>query len=125
MSKNEIESETDIINPLDKWDGSAIKNRLDDAVIYFFMQINNYKENLILVSIRLALSMAAVSVAVAALIWDYLNPFPNSRSVLMICVCFYFILMGILTLYTTFVEKGIFLKAKNGNKVSLLLYEFV
>ncbi|KAI7696118.1 hypothetical protein SSS_06739 [Sarcoptes scabiei] len=116
MSKNEIESETDIINPLDKWDGSAIKNRLDDAVIYFFMQINNYKENLILVSIRLALSMAAVSVAVAALIWDYLNPFPNSRSVLMICVCFYFILMGILTLYTTFVEKGIFLKAKNGNK---------
>ena len=103
--------------PLDKWDVSAVKNRLDDAVKYYITNDLKYDENFLLIDIRLMISSAAVGVATFALIWDYLNPFPQSRSVLMLCVLSYFVFMVLLTLYTTMWEKGTFLKAKKDNKV--------
>merc|ERR1719400_1687445 len=57
---------------------------------------------------RLWICGIAVAIAMFGLAWDFLYPFPLSRPVLIICSGSYFLLMGVLTLYTTYKEKGIF-----------------
>ncbi|XP_059476236.1 signal peptidase complex subunit 2 isoform X2 [Neocloeon triangulifer] len=96
---------------VNKWDGCAVKNSLDDAVKLALQKKFDYQENYALMDGRLAMCSVAVGVAMFAMLWDFLYPFPQSKPVLIICVASYFILMGLLTLYTTFKEKGIFVKA--------------
>ncbi|KAL0273558.1 UNVERIFIED_CONTAM: hypothetical protein PYX00_006195 [Menopon gallinae] len=96
---------------INRWDGSACKNALDDAVKEVLTRKYNYTESFGLVDARLLMCGIAVGVAMFALLWDYLYPFPQSTPVLIICVSTYFIMMGILTLYSSYLEKGIFIVA--------------
>merc|ERR1719189_374688 len=61
--------------------------------------------------VRLWICFIAVFVAMFALVWDYFYPFPASKPILVACVAGYFFLMGVLTVYTTYWEKGIFVVA--------------
>jgi len=97
---------------VDKWDGCALKNALDDVVRKIFTEDLKYTEKTLYVDIRLLFSTLGCSVALYALLYDYLHPFPSSKLVLAVCVLTYFILMSILTLFMTFVEKNIILLCK-------------
>jgi len=91
-----------------KWDGVAVKNALDDVITEVMTKTLPYTENHALRDGRLAICGLAVFIAGFALVWDFFFPFPQSKPVLIGCVGGYFFLMGVLTLYTTFKEKGIF-----------------
>ena len=64
---------------VNKWDATAIKNALDDAVKEVLIHKLPYEENHSLIDGRLWICGVAVAVAMGALAYDFFYPFPASR----------------------------------------------
>lgn len=62
-----------------KWDGTAVKNALDDAVKEILTKKLEYVEDHKLMDGRLWICFIAVAVAMFALAWDFFYPFPASK----------------------------------------------
>ena len=97
---------------IEKWDWNAVKNALDDSARKFLTSQSGFQEDHALMNGRLVLSTIAILFSGYALLDDWLHPFPESRSTLIMCVVAYFLTVVILTLYTTYTERGCFVAAK-------------
>lgn len=104
MSEEEKASKVEV----NKWDSNAVKHAVDDGIKRVLEDAKGYRELNRLVDGRLGISALAVGFSLFALAWDFLYPFPASKPILIVCVLSYFALMGVLQLYTWYIEAGYF-----------------
>ncbi|KAJ8120788.1 hypothetical protein ONZ43_g2596 [Nemania bipapillata] len=95
-----------------------LKNTSDDAIPNYLNSLK-FKQDHRLVDTRLALGYGAFAIAAACFLWDYKLGFESTKWFTAAAVALYSIINGALTIWITFVEKGIVYQgtAPDGTKV--------
>jgi signal peptidase complex subunit 2 len=70
---------------VDKWDGGAVKNNLDDTVKIIMKKHYEYTEDFHLVNQRLIICTIACLFSLFSVVYDYYHPFPQSKYILATC----------------------------------------
>ncbi|KAI1821929.1 microsomal signal peptidase 25 kDa subunit-domain-containing protein [Xylaria intraflava] len=97
-----------------------LKNTSDDAIPNYLNSLK-FKQVHSLVDTRLALGYTAFAIAAACFLWDYKLGFENTKLYTAVAVALYSIVNGALTLWISFVEKGVVYQgiALDGTKISV------
>ncbi|GBG30530.1 Signal peptidase complex subunit 2 [Hondaea fermentalgiana] len=108
------------VPPVDVLDQLAVKRTVDDC-IYKLLEIEGYKENLLLSNVKLGIMTSACCVALYAQLGPH--KFPEDKAILTACVVFYAVASAILQVIATFIEKDYIVRtrAKEGLPGSELL----
>ncbi|KAL7059269.1 hypothetical protein AAHC03_013558 [Spirometra sp. Aus1] len=104
---------------INKWDINAAKHALDDAAKEIMKSHYEVKECFRLFDGRLLLCTLAVLVALLAVVYDYVFPYPDSRYILMGCAVTYFLITSVLSWYMYFIEGNIFFNGIQADKTGL------
>jgi signal peptidase complex subunit 2 len=110
----DVKEETE--TKVEKYDWNAVKNALDDSARKFLVSQTNFEEDHSLMNGRLVISTITVLFSLYGILYDWYHPFPESRTTIIVCVAAYFLSIGVLTLYTAFVEKACFAAATQKNE---------
>lgn len=104
---------------LDPYSPSDVRFELEEAIRSVLTKDLKFKENTTFDDRWLLLTFAASSFAVYGGVYSYLNSFQDSKDVLKVCVFFYFLLSGILTLHDYFVKKKIIFQGTRKDPLGL------
>lgn len=104
------------------WEGSAVKNNLDDVVKEAALDAaNDYKELFESTDFKLGSSAAACGFALFACAYGFLTPHPASSTVVGVCAGMYFAIVSVLSVHATFLDRMLLVEAIGPDKTKLEL----
>uniref|UniRef100_A0A0N4ZE32 Signal peptidase complex subunit 2 n=1 Tax=Parastrongyloides trichosuri TaxID=131310 RepID=A0A0N4ZE32_PARTI len=104
----EVEKHEEEIVKVSKWDGPTVRMTINDVLRKEISKKFPWTERQLVTDIKLLISLISVLFAAYACYYDWYNSYPKSKLVITICAPSYFVLMGVLWLYTYFIEGNAF-----------------
>merc|ERR1711879_749047 len=107
-SSREMAAKTE--QDIDVWDASAIKYRLDDAVVEYMTETKKKKENAFWTNVKIILGVIAC--VLAGSMYATATDYPENRNIIILCGGSYWILSGVLQFISSYIEGNIIFESK-------------